>query len=348
MLNIAKHLVAQGLSVKSAIRQLNELGKNLTLFVTDEQGKLVGTITDGDVRRGLVQELDLSEPVYKFMNKEFRYLQRNNYRIAAIQEFRDKGIVLIPVVDEEFRIIRLVNLNDTYSILPADVLIMAGGVGARLRPLTETVPKPMLKIGGKPILEHNIDRLARFGIRNIHVSVRYLADNIIDYFKDGSSKDLSIRYIHEDRPLGTIAALKQVEDLRHDVVLVMNSDLLTTIDYEDFYKQFEEDEAAMCIASIPYAVNIPYAVMEVDGNSITKIQEKPTYTYYSNAGIYLIRKSMIRFIPDNARFDATELINVLIEQGQKVSSYPIRGYWLDIGKMEDFNKAQEDIKHLKL
>ena len=348
MLSIQKHLVQELVPIRVAMEQLNKLGKNLTLFVIDKDDRLVGTLTDGDIRRGLIKGLGMSDPVKSFKFEKFRYLQKNNYKIATIQELRQLGILVVPIVDDQIRIVSILNLTTSFSILPVDAVIMAGGVGERLKPLTEKIPKPMLKVGEKPIIEHNIDRLIKFGIEDITISVRYLSDQIIDFFGNGESKGISIKYVYENNPMGTIASLKEVASFNNDTILVMNSDLLTTVDFEDFYKQFEEDNSAMCIASIPYNVNIPYAVMEMQGNTVTSLQEKPTYTYYSNAGIYLIKKEMIQHIPFNKKFDATDLIEKLIELGEKVTSYPIRGYWLDIGKMDDFKKAQIDIKHLKL
>lgn len=348
MIDLAKHIINQTEPVKQALKQLNQLGNNLTLFVVDDTKKLVGTLTDGDVRRGIVEGLELTASVKKFMFHNFRYLQRNNYSISDLDEFRNKGIKLIPIVDEDFKILRLINLSLVRSIIPADALILAGGVGERLKPLTEKTPKPLLNVGGKPIIEHNIDRLIHYGIDNINISIRYLGEQLVNYFGDGKSKGIQINYTTETVPLGTIGALKLVNEIYHDSILVMNSDLLTTIDFEDFFKQFEQDNADMTVAAIPYPVNIPYAVLETRGNEIVSLQEKPTYTYYSNAGIYLLKKEVLKFIPENKFFNATDLIELLISQGRKVTNYPILGYWLDIGRMEDYKRAQEDIKHLKL
>lgn len=226
---------------------------------------------------------------------------------------------------------------------------MAGGKGTRLMPLTKDTPKPLLKVGDKPIIEHNIDRLANFGIDQQFISIKHLGHLIKDYFGNGENKSINIKYITEEKPLGTIGAISTVQEtLLHDVQLVMNSDILTNINYEEFYTEFINEEADFAVATIPYEVKIPYAVLVTEGKNITNFKEKPTYTYYSNAGIYLMKKDIIKLIPKNKFYNTTDLMEDLIRRGKKVISFPILDYWLDVGKHDDYQKAQEDIKHLKL
>jgi dTDP-glucose pyrophosphorylase len=346
--DFSKHIIHHQTTVRQALQQLDELGTNLTLFVHDEDMKLVGTVTDGDIRRGLIKNLDLSDSVERFMHKNFRYVQRNNYDLSVLEEFRAKLIWLIPVVDEDFRIIRFINLKEKKSILPVDAVIMAGGKGERLRPLTDSTPKPLLKVGDKPIIEHNIDRMAIYGIDNIYITIKYLGQQIIDYLQDGTSKDISIKYVSEEQPLGTIGALSKITAFIHDYILIMNSDLLTNIDFEDFFKEFLSKEADMAVATIPYQVDIPYAILETNEDKVISFKEKPTYTYFANSGIYLIKKDLVNLIPKEAFYNATDFMEELINIGKKVIYYPLLGYWLDIGQHKDFKKAQEDIKHIKL
>jgi len=223
---------------------------------------------------------------------------------------------------------------------------MAGGRGERLRPLTDNTPKSMLPLGNKPIIEHSIDRLISFGIESITISVRYLSDQIINYFGDGSAKGISISYIEEDAPLGTIGCLSLIENVKHDAVLVLNSDVFTSIDYENFYLNFLNANADMAVASIPYTVDIPYAIMELSDNSIVNFEEKPKNTYYANAGIYLIKKEYITKIPKDAFYNATDLMKQIISCNGKLVHSPIAGYWIDIGKHDDYIKAMEIVKHL--
>ena len=245
------------------------------------------------------------------------------------------------------QIIDVVNFKYQKSYLPIDALIMAGGRGERLRPLTDTIPKPLLIVGDKPIIEHNIDRLKVFGIDEIWISINYLGDQIVDYFRDGSDKSLNINYVKEKNALGTAGALSLINKFSNDYVLLINSDLLTNIDFEDFFIFFKDNNADFAVACIPYQVNIPYAVMETDNKLVTGFREKPTYTHYSNAGIYLMKKEIVKKIPKESKYDATDLMQELIEGGFRVVSYPLVDYWLDIGKHEDFKKAQIDISRIK-
>jgi len=218
-----------------------------------------------------------------------------------------------------------------------------------LRPLTEATPKPMLKVGNKPIIEHNIDRLIAYGIKDIYISVKYLKEQIIDFFQDGSSKGVNIHYLEEDEPLGTIGSLSLIESIQYEDILVMNSDLLTNIDFEDFYNFYREKKAKMAVASVPYHVNIPYAVLETSGHLISSFSEKPSYTYYSNGGIYLMKFNLRALFGKGTFFNATDLMDKIIEDKKAdLIHYPLLGYWLDIGKHNDLIKAQEDIKHIKL
>jgi len=223
---------------------------------------------------------------------------------------------------------------------------MAGGRGQRLQPLTDTIPKPLLKVGGKPIMEYNIDRLASYGIDDFWVSVNYLGEQIQQYFGNGHSKSIKIDYVWESEALGTIGAVSKVSNFEHDYVLVTNSDLLTNVDYEIFFLDFIKNGADFAVLTIPYKVNIPYAVLETIDGKIKSLKEKPEYTYYSNGGVYLMKREMLQHIPQNTYFNSTDLMESLIIQKFKVISYPFSGYWLDVGKHEDFEKAQTDILNL--
>jgi dTDP-glucose pyrophosphorylase len=348
MIHFTEHLISSNQSPRESLIKLNKLGADAILFVVDEDGRLKGSLTDGDIRRGFINGLDFNSPLLEFVQKEPKFIRQANYNLAEIIQLREKHYLIFPIIDDTEKVINVINFRYQKSYLPVDALIMAGGRGERLKPLTDNKPKPMLVIGQKPIIEHNIDRLYAHGIDDIWISVRYLGEQIEEYFKDGSEKSLRIQYVHENEPLGTIGALALIDNLVHDTILVMNSDLLTNIDFEDFYLFFKEQQADMAIASIPYTVNVPFAVFETDNHTITGLKEKPTYTHYSNAGIYLIKKSAISQIPKSEAFNATDLIELLITKKKKVVSYNLIGYWLDIGRHDDYSKAQEDIKHIKL
>lgn len=343
---VKSHLIDQHASLKEALNQLNDLGQFLTLFVVTTQNKLVGSLTDGDIRRCLLSGQTVDAPVTQAMNTSFHALNDHNIQIGEVKELRKRNIKLIPSVDEQGVIRRIINLSEKCSLLPLDAVIMAGGEGRRLRPLTEDLPKPLLPVGEKPIMEHNIDLLAKYGIEYFNVSIKYLGEKIRDYFGDGSAKGIHISYITEETPLGTLGAVSLIKEFHNDHVLIMNSDLLTNIDLEDFYLEFIASDADMAIATIPYSVDIPYAVLETQNGHVVNFKEKPTYTFYSNAGIYLVKRKVLNMLPSNTFYNATDLMEDLIRQSLKVISYPLLGYWLDIGRMEDYKKAQNDIKHI--
>jgi len=333
-------------SINEALVRLDQLPHFLTLFVV-ENDKIKGTITDGDIRRGLVHGSTISDSVKSIMNENFIYILNGEYKEEKIDLILQKNIKVVPLVNEDFSLIKVLNFQSLKSKLPIDAVVMAGGKGSRLMPLTENTPKPMLEIGSKPIIEYNLDLLKNHGVENVHISVSYLADKITSYFKGGEEMDLNICYLTEDKPLGTIGALKGVKEFNNDYVLVMNSDLLTNIDLDAMFRNFVIEDADMTIATTDYQVQIPYGVVETEKDRIIALREKPTYTYFSNAGIYIFKRELVDLIPENIFFDATDLLEVLLEKGKKVLHYPIKNYWLDIGKHQDFEKAKNDIKSLK-
>lgn len=349
MFNLQDHIISSDLTIKDALSIIDKQGLIANvLFVTEAERKLVGSISDGDIRRGLLKGLNLTDRVTAVMSPEFRFLNEHNITPAAIAGFKNMGIFFVPVVNDAMRVMDILNLHNYKMQLPVDAIMMAGGKGQRLLPLTQNTPKPLLKVGDKPIIEYNVDRLSEHGVSNIYMSINYLGDQLVDYFGNGAGKNLNIQYIREDQPLGTIGSVKMVADFENEVILVMNSDLLTNIDFYEFYTEFKKHDADMAIAATSYHVDIPYAVLESDGNNVIhSLKEKPRYTYYSNAGIYLMKKEVIEHIPEGEFYNVTDLIEALVAMKKKVVSFPILGYWLDIGKHEDFRKAQEDIKHLK-
>ncbi len=345
---LEEHIVLETLPISFALEKLSSLGKDLTLFVVEENKKLIGTLTDGDIRRGLIKGIKVNEPVSFFMNTDFKFLTENEFSVKQINDYKMRGIFLLPILNSNKQIIKIINLSEQENILPITAIIMAGGEGQRLRPLTEETPKSLLKVGDKPIIEHVVDRIIHFGINNINISVNYLGEQIIDYFKNGESKDVNISYVKENEKLGTAGSVSLIKHIHHDAVLLMNADILTNINFEDLYNQFIDTGADLIVACIPYYVNVPYAVLEVDGLNVKSLKEKPKYTYYSNAGIYLIKKEHLNLIPLNKQYDATDLIEDLIAANKKVINFPIHSFWLDIGNHDDYNKANEYLKFNKL
>lgn len=347
MNNYRQHLIPIDSTIKQALVRLDELAKDAILFVVDEHDKLIGSLTDGDIRRGLIKDKTIDHQVLDVIQENPRFVRKGESNLNKIIEYREGNYKVIPVIDIENRVIKVINFRLLRSYLPMDAVLMAGGRGERLKPLTDNTPKPLLKIGNKAIIEHNIDRLISFGVDDFWLSIGYLGEQIQEYFKDGSHKNIKANYIWETQPLGTIGAVSQIDNFLHDYILVANSDILTNLDYEDFFLTFLDSGADLSVVTIPYDVQIPYAVLETENNQVLSFKEKPTYTYYSNGGIYLIKKEILNLIPKKAFFNATDLMEILIRKNFKVHSYPLRGYWLDIGKHEDFERAQSDITKIK-
>jgi dTDP-glucose pyrophosphorylase len=340
------HLILSGSTIKEALFKLNELAYDAILFVVNGKDQLIGSLTDGDIRRGLLNNFTVDSKIIHIIQPKPKFIRKGDDDIQKIIQFREENYRILPLLDADNIVVNVINFRNVKSYLPIDVVIMAGGRGQRLEPLTNSVPKPLLKIGGKPIMEHTLDRLAKFGIDNFWVAIKYLGEQIESYFGDGHEKNIEIKYVTENKPLGTIGAVSQIDNFQHDFVLVTNSDLLTNIDYENFFLDFLKQDADMAVLTIPYQVNIPYAVLETVNREIKSLKEKPTITYYSNGGVYLMKRKMLNNIPPNTHFNSTDLIETLIANNFKVISYPFSGYWLDIGRHEDFEKAQLDINYI--
>ena len=346
-MNYKKHLININSTIKQALELLSLLEHDIILFATNEKQKLIGSLTDGDIRRGLLKGLSIENSISDIINQKPKYIKKNEYSINEIITLREEYYKVIPILDDDNLILNIISFRSLSSYLPIDVVVMAGGLGSRLKPLTDNTPKPLLKIGGKTIIDYNIDRLISFGVDDFWISVRYLADKIKGHLGNGNNRNINIEYVSENTPMGTIGAVSSIDNFKHDYVLVTNSDILTNLNYEKFFLDFIEKDADMSVVTIPYDVEIPYAVLKTKNNNILSFEEKPTYTYYSNGGIYLIKKSILKNIPKNKFFNSTDLIQLLLEKNLKITSFPMHNYWLDIGKHSDFLTTKNDINHIK-
>ena len=341
------HFISKDKTLIEALTTINSLVPDpLVLFVLDEKERMVGTLTDGDSRRALINGCSLNDTVEKIMHRNFNYMKDEAIDdVKEIKHQKEMKMKLVPVLDNDKHIVEIINLEKYATRLPIDAVLMAGGKGERLRPLTEKTPKPLLPVGGKAIIDHNIDRLISYGIQHINVTVNYLKEQIEEHFcepRDG----IQIRTVREPKFLGTIGSIKFVPKFYNDTILLMNSDLFTNIDYEDFYLHFQQHDAEMSVAAVPYNVSIPFGVLDLDGRNIQGLIEKPKYNYYANAGIYLIKRRALDRIPDEAFFNATDLVEKLIAERKKVIRYPLNGTWIDIGNPQEYQKAQDLVKHM--
>lgn len=342
-----RHIILNSFTILDALNRINNIHEGpLVLFVVDSENKVIGSLTDGDIRRALIKGISVTETVEKAVHRDFNFLRKNvNDDVKNIHIQRELKMKLVPVLDENNQIYEIINLEKYKTLLPVDAVLMAGGKGERLRPLTEKTPKPLIKVGEKCIIDYNIDSLISYGIKNIFVTVNYLGEQLEEHFKE-KRDGIKINTVKEPKYLGTIGSIKFVESFYNDTILVMNSDLFTNIDYEDFYLHFKEHDADMSVAAVPYIVKVPYGVFNLEGRNIKGVTEKPTISYYANAGIYLIKKELFKLIPENKFYNATDFMSSLINNNYKVIRYPISGYWIDIGQHDELERAKEIVKHI--
>ncbi|MDE5567219.1 MAG: NTP transferase domain-containing protein [Muribaculaceae bacterium] len=342
---ISRHIIHRDEQLLDALSKLNSLpGNEMTLFIEDDEHKIVGTLTDGDIRRALLSGAELKSAVKDIMYRSFKSIIKGKADIELLKECRERGITILPEIDEDGKICGIVNLNVKHTILPVSAILMAGGKGERLRPLTLDTPKPLLEIDGKAIIDYNIEALAACGITDITVCTRYLSEKIYDHFSKPVA-GINVKCIREEIPLGTLGAASLINHGEEGTSLIMNSDLLTSISFEDFYMKHIAEQAAISIAVIPYQVSVPYAVLTTDSSQVTGIEEKPSFSYYANAGIYLISNKLLNTLEADKRIDATDFIQNAIADGHKVTYFPINGTWIDIGSPVDFRQAAEIMRH---
>ncbi len=341
------HTINQNITLLEALSCICALAPEpLVLFVLDDNKRMVGTLTDGDSRRALINGASVGDKVVTVMHRNFNYMKFDTVDdVREIKRQKELKMKLVPVLDKDMHIVEIINLEKYRTRLPIDAVLMAGGKGERLRPLTEKTPKPLLPVGGKAIIDHNIDRLIANGVKHINVTVNYLGEQLEEHFKEPRG-NIQVQTVREPKYLGTIGSIRFVKEFYNDTVLVMNSDLFTNIDYEDFYLHFKEHNAEMSVAAVPYTVSVPYGIFDLNGREIQGLIEKPTYNYYANAGIYLIKRSALDEIPEDTFFNATDLIEKLISENKKVIRFPLNGTWIDIGNPQEYQKANELVKHL--
>lgn len=342
-------VVSPSTSLQAALRYLDE-GALRIVLVCDVTMHLQGVLTDGDVRRGLLRGVGLEASVSQVMNTTPITVTPDTSRSDAVNLMQSKSILAIPIIDEG-RVIGLQTLQKLQSSKSYQnpVFIMAGGFGTRLRPLTDHTPKPMLKVGERPILETLLLNFIKSGFSNFYISTHYLPHVIRDYFGDGSKWNINITYVHEEEPLGTGGALGLLPESTPELPLIMvNGDVLTSVDFErvlDFHMT-HQPLATMCVREYDY--QIPYGVVVGDGERIVSMEEKPVQRFFVNAGIYVVNPEIFNNVEENNRIDMPTLLQKYLDDKQDVLMFPIYEYWLDIGRMDDFKRAQNDIKGLGL
>lgn len=341
-------LVGPECSMEDAIATLDRVAVRIVLVV-DQEHRLLGTLTDGDVRRALLKQRALTTSVQQVMCTKPRTASPDWSRERILAVMETYQLLQLPIVDLCGQVIGLETLHNLLSRERRDnpVFLMAGGFGTRLHPLTHHCPKPLLKVGDKPILELILERFISSGFHRFFISTHYLPEMIREHFGDGSRWGVSIRYIHESTPLGTGGALGLLPHDEIDLPLfMMNGDLLTTLNFENLleFHQMHLGAATMCVREHEYRV--PYGVIQNDGHHILSMVEKPTQRFFINAGIYLLSPELVKSVTPGTRVDMPTLLELEIAAGRDVNMFPVHEYWLDIGRMEDFQRAQQEFNAL--
>lgn len=338
-------LIAPSDSILKAIEKIDQEALQIAIVI-DKKERLIGIVTDGDIRRAILKGISLDEPVYKIMTQKPIVTRIGEERTAILAKMTSKEIHQIPVVDDKGRVVGLETLDKMLKPVDQDniVVLMAGGLGNRLMPLTEKCPKPLLKIGAKPLLEIIVENFKEYGFKKFYFSVNYKAEMIEEYFGDGVHWGIDIQYIYETKRLGTAGALGLIPERHTKPIIVMNGDVLTKVNFEQLlaFHYKNQTVATMCVRD--YEFVIPYGVTKIENNNLIGIHEKPTHHCLINAGVYVLDQEALDLIPKDTFYNMTQLFEKLIEKGRKTAVFPIREYWMDIGQISDFEQANSDYK----
>ena len=343
MTDYRKVLLKPGSTIKESLKVIDDGAMQIALVI-DKDEKLLGTLTDGDIRRGLLNNLELSDTIESIIFKNPTVCCIDDTKERILEVAVSKKIYQIPIVDKRGKLVGIEEVDELLKPKTKSnrIVLMVGGLGTRLRPLTEHTPKPMLKVGNKPILETIILNFKKYGFTNIILCVSYKSEIIEEYFKDGSSLGVNIEYIHENKRMGTAGALSLVREKLTESFFVMNGDLLTNINFENMMDYHLSNESVATMGVREYDFQVPYGVVNVDGENILSIEEKPVHKFFVSGGVYVLDKMVLEFIPDDEFYDMPTLFEKVIEDKLKSISFPIREYWLDIGRMEEFEKANNE------
>jgi dTDP-glucose pyrophosphorylase len=340
MRNWKELLVPPSTSIIETMKNIDNTAAQIALVV-DNDFRLLGTVTDGDIRRGILRGISLDDQVTKVMNKNPITMKKGTSKQAIKKIFQEKKLRQLPILNKDNQVVDVIFSDVLFDSLSFDnwVVLMAGGLGTRLWPLTENIPKPMLTVGTKPILQTILESFIEHGFHRFYFSVNYKREIIKDYFGNGLEWGVNIQYLDENQRLGTAGALSLFTEKPTKPIIVMNGDILTKINFQQLLQFHEESEsmATMCVRE--YQLQIPYGVVRTEGTRLCSIEEKPTERHFVNAGIYVLNPEVLNYIPENQYFDMPSLFELLIKRQEKTNVFPIREYWLDIGKIPDFEKA---------
>ena len=342
-------IVPPEMPIQDALRPMDRAGFGV-LFLAAADRRLVGVLTDGDIRRAILRRQPLTDPCISIATREpIKATLEQDLSDAMYLMERKRGVEHLPLVDRDDRIVGLLLRSDLVDdeLLAISAVVMAGGFGTRLHPLTADTPKPLLPVGGRPIMARLVDELRLSGIRRVTVTTHHQSEKIEGYFGDGAAFGMNLSYVSEDEPLGTAGALSLMEQ-QEDPLLVVNADILTNVNFRAMVQFHREHGADLTVGVREWNHTIPYGVVECDGVRVRALQEKPVSSYLINAGLYLLEPNVRQLIPSGTRFDMTDLIQRLLADGRAVVSFPITEYWLDIGRHADYEQAQDDVRNGRL
>jgi dTDP-glucose pyrophosphorylase/predicted transcriptional regulator len=338
--------VTESMPLLEALRRIDK--GNLQLAVVERDGWIVGTVTDGDVRRGLLNGVSLDAPVEQVMNRTPITAPAGISDTAALTLMRRKSIHQLPIVDAEGKVIEVKLIDDLVTASQSDhwVVLMAGGLGSRLKPLTDDLPKPLIKVGDKPILETVLGGFIKSGFGKFFISVNYKADMIREYFGDGSAWGVEIEYLQERDRLGTAGALALMPERPTQPFFVMNGDLLTTVNFEQMLKYHREHKAFTTVCVREHSVTVPFGVVDFDDHRVLGIREKPTQKFFVNAGVYLLDPGVLEFLRQEEVIDMPTLIERTIADGKPSIAFALREYWIDVGRLDDLQRASDEFQRI--
>lgn len=351
MKEIEKIKVPSNFTIRKAIKQMDEGGIGL-ICVVDEEEKVIGVVSDGDFRRAILNEIDLNDSIETIANRSFKYSSPDYEKDVIDKIFKETVVNKIPIVDSKFKLIEVITEDEFYGIksskvqgktLDCEVVIMAGGKGTRLDPFTRILPKPLIPIGDKTILEIIIEKFTEYGLNHFFISVNHKANIIKSYFED-IKPEYKIKYLYEEKPLGTVGALKQLEEFSDREIILTNCDIIIEADYSDLLKHHKEQNNDITIVASLKHYNIPYGICEIEnGGQLVNIKEKPEYDLLVNTGMYILNHKVLKFIPQNEFFHITNLIDKL-KSTHQIGVYPIsENAWVDIGEWSEYKKALDNL-----
>ncbi len=339
--------------ITDAVRVI-EAGRRGIAVVVDDDGLLCGTVTDGDIRRAILAGNGLDSAIERAMNKAPLTAPFGSTPKHIADLLLQQALEAIPLVDSAGKFVDIVHLRDIQPEAVtgggegfAAAVIMAGGEGKRLQPLTDNLPKPLIEVGGMPMIERQVRDIVRAGVPQIYISVNYLGHMIEDHFGDGSGFDTCIGYLHEKKKMGTAGALSLLPELPKAPILVMNGDVLTSPSFKNLFQYHHEQQSIMTIAATEYQIEIPYGVLETDGACVKKISEKPSQGFLCNAGIYVLSPKALNLMPRKVPCDMPDLVDAVLKMPNAVSVFPIHEYWADVGNPHDLERAEQEIRQLE-